>query len=416
MASMKLEMTILLSLLLCGPRTLRAAGFFQIAQGSANTEGSSLSCPGLVDINRLLATASSQLEKNEFAPALNTLQRGSALRCDYRVSLLLAAAHEGAGNTLDAEEVLRQASALWPTNTSVGTSLARYYLRSGDPVKAEIAIKQCKPSASTPLRELQMMAMVYLQDQDLTRAKSISLLTYRQYPSEETLLFLANVLQLQGRYMDVVNLLQKERVNYPDSAPFLVTIAESEYDGTMYAPARKDLELAAKLDPKSYPAHYLLGNVLVKTGDMDGAINEYLNAIRISPKQPRTYYQLGLVFEKEAKYVTARSEFNKAISVDINYAAAYCELGKLDLRSNQLQSAAINLKRAMNDNPSLQESYFLLVQTYSRMGEKDKSRQVMEQWTAYKNSHRLRLANSGSNDSSHLSVADQSNTTVSGPS
>ncbi len=394
-----LALLIPVTLLTCGPAHSWTAASSQAAPLAAESSSAGApACPAAHDIDALLATASSLLEQGRFSEAVTALQAKSPPGCDPRVSLLLAAAFEGSGDTPAAVRVLEQAIAVWPANSSIATSLARYYLRAGDTAKAEQAIEQCKPDDSTPLRELQMMAMVYLENQNLPRAKTVAVLAYRRYPSEETLLFTANVLQLQGRDQDVLALLQKERPAYSNSAPFLITIAESEYDGSMYAPAREDLKRAVVLNARSYPAHYLLANVLVQTGDIDGGIREYHTAIELAPQQPRTYYRLGLALEKKVDNAGARNQFQRSLAVDGHYAPAYCELGKLELRANHLQDAADDLSRAIEYNPSLQESYFLLVQVYARMGERDKSRAVMDQWNAFKNSHRLRVAGPAQGD------------------
>ena len=57
---------------------------------------------------------------------------------------------------------------------------------------------------------------------------------------------------MQGRYKDVITLLDAKRTAYGSSALFLVTVAESEYDGKMFGAARTDLERAVELQPDLY--------------------------------------------------------------------------------------------------------------------------------------------------------------------
>lgn len=339
--------------------------------------------------SELLAAASSLLEHNRFGDAAALLQSKAQGRCDFRSDLLLAAAFDGQGDSVAAERTLRQALLLWPSNTSLATSLARDELQSGNFAAARRAIAQCRPTQHTPQPELRIMAMVYLENQELARAAAVAQLAWRGDPSEENLLFMANLLQLQGRYMDVVSLLEKHRADYGNSPGFLVTIGESESDGKLYAAAERDLKQAIALAPDSYPAHYVLGNLLVATGDLPGGIGEYQKAITLSPRQPRTYCQLGRALEQKGDSDQARLYFQKAISVDAQYEPAYTEMGKLDLQGHQLQAAVDNLTRAIRINPSSQDAYFLLVQAYGRLGERDKARAVMQQWTAYKKAHPL---------------------------
>jgi tetratricopeptide (TPR) repeat protein len=327
------------SFLTCGLAFSQAAGSFAVQHSVAHSSAHS-ACPSSQSRESSLSSASSLLEQSRFTEAASILNSKTYLACDPRANLLYAASLDGSGDIAGATRVLADAHKHWPSDISLATSLARYYLRSGDFAQAATAVASCRPASTTPLPELQVMAMAYLENHDLPHAKSIAVLAYHGYPSEENLLFTANVLQLQGRFMDVVRLLEKQRSAYGNSALFLITLAESESDGMMYRPARKDLERAAALCPDSYPAHYLLGNLLARTGDSDGAIREFEAAIRLSPRQPRTYVQLGLALEKRGQTAEARKNFETALSVDDHYGPAYCELGKIQLRANDLQGRA----------------------------------------------------------------------------
>ncbi len=347
-------------------------------------------CFGAQQDDELLSAASSLLEQNRFSEAVALLQSQTQVRCDDRSDLLLAAAFDGEGDTASAIRTLREALAFWPANTSLATSLARDELRQGDLAAAGRAVAHCKPTAQTPQRELRMIAMVDLEIHDLPHAAAVAQLAWSADPSQENLLFTANVLQLEGRYMDVVSLLEKHRHAYEDSPEFLITIGESESDGKLYAAAERDLKQAVALAPGSYPAHYVLGNLLVATGNPAAGIEQYQKAVAINPQQPRTYYQIGRALEQKNDTDQAQHYFQQAISADNQYAPAYTEIGKLELRAGQLQPAVENLTRAIGINPALQDSYYLLVQAYARLGEREKSQAVMEQWNAYKKAHPLR--------------------------
>jgi tetratricopeptide (TPR) repeat protein len=244
---------------------------------------------------------------------------------------------------------------------------------------------------------MKLAVLVYLTANKLPSALAVAQVAYKTYPSLDTLLLLANVLQLEGRYPDVNRILDSKRSAYADSPKFLITIAESELDAKVYPAAQRDLEHAIALTPELYAAHYILGNLLTITGNLNGGLAEYRTAIKLSPEQPRTYYQAGLVLEKMGKDDQAQSWIQKALSVGPGYAPAYCELGKFEMRANQLQKAADNFNQAISYNPAIQEAHYLLIQTYARLGERDKSRTALNQWIAYKKSHHLRMGNVNDN-------------------
>lgn len=386
-----------------------AAGCFQgrsAAWAAGGTPRSSASrahpaagrkCPPQSELESSLGQASEMMEQSRFQDAAALLQPLANINCDPRISLLLAAAFDGQGDGIKSASVLQHAHVVWPSNNSIAASLAREYMSAGRTDKALAALEHFQATPSTRPQEMRLAILVYLTANHLSPALAMARMAYKAYPSLDSLLLLANVLQVEGRYPDVNQILGGERRAYADSPKFLITIAESELDAKMYPAARRDLEHAIELTPESYAAHYVLGNVLAVTGNLPRGLDEYRTAIKLSPEQPRTYYQVGRVLEEMGQDDESQSWFQKAISVDPRYAPAYCEIGKVEMRANQLQKAADDFNEAINYNPAIQESHYLLIQTYARLGEREKSRAALKQWLAYKKSHQLRPASADDN-------------------
>lgn len=332
----------------------------------------------------MLAKANSLMEQGNFKSAINVLEPGSLENCQLQASLLLAAAFDGLGDFSAELQTLQRADTRWPGDVSVSASLARLYLGTGAVDLAAEAVRHCHVSPQTPLRELQVITNVYLKKNDLEHAGEVASAAYAGYPSEATLLLEANILQLEGRYMDVIEHLGRARAQYENSARFLITVAESEYDAQMYQAGLRDVSQGLKLDASIYAGHYVLANTLVKTGDLQGALEEYKVAIRLNPSQPRTYYRLALAQEMQQDVPAAEASLTQAIAADNHYAPAYGEMGKLLLRLNQYPQAVDQLTNAIQYNPRFEEAYFLLVQAYARLGEKDKSAAVLTQWNEIK--------------------------------
>ncbi len=307
------------------------------------------------------------------------LQPLSGLDCDARVSLLLAAAFEGEGDVPKATELLQRAHSVWPSNNSIAASLAREYLSTGQNDKAVKALARFHATAETPQQEMEMAVVVYLAARQLVSAQTVAATAYKSYPSVHTLLLLANALQLQGRYPEVIRLLGSKRGIYANSPDFLITLAESEFDASIYPAARDDLERAISLDSRSYQAHYLLGNVLARQNHTDSAIAEYHLAIDLAPDQPRTYFQLALVLRSKQDETGEELVLNQALTADGHYAPAQCEMGRILLEEHRPADAVSHLNTAIQYNPRSEEAYFLLAKAYARLGEKDKSDEMVRQ-------------------------------------
>lgn len=369
-------------------RTTWAASFETGNSVQHSIAHASNACPAREQIERTLGEASAFLEQKQYDQASHLLETLTATKCDPVSFLLLAAAFEATGELAKAESALQTAHALWPANTSIATSLAREYLNDKRIDKAVGALRDFHAVQSTPPQEMQVAVLVYLAAHRLTEAQGIADTAYKLHPALSSLLLLANVLQLEGRYKAVNQLLENQRKTYADSVPFLITISESEFDAMLYDAARADLEHAIALDGNSYQAHYLLGNVLVAQNLNEQAESEYRKAISLEPNQPRTYYHLALLLHSRQDDADEVPLLKQALGVDAHYAAAYCELGRLQLDRRQLADAVTQLNLAIQFNPQLEQAYYLLARAYSGLGQKDKADAMVERYKALREANR----------------------------
>jgi len=345
-------------------------------------------CPAQGDLDAALGKASLLMQQSRFQDAAASLQPLAGMDCDPRVSLLLAAALEGQGDEHQVATVLARAHSVWPSNDSVAASLARAYLAGGEKDRAAEALAHFHATADTPEQELEMAVVVYFADQQLVSAEKVAEADYKYYPSVHSLLLMANALQLQGRYPDVNRLLSNKRSLYADSPDFLITLAESELDASIFSAARADLQRAISLNPRMYQAHYLLGNVLAKTGDANGAIAEYRLAIGLAPEQPRTYYQLALVLRTQQDDAGEQRALEQALAANNEYGPAHCEMGRILLAEHRPADAVSHLLLAIQYNPRSEKAYFLLARSYAALGERDKSDQMVKRLQAVREENR----------------------------
>jgi tetratricopeptide (TPR) repeat protein len=345
-------------------------------------------CTSRTAIETDLGEASHLLEQAQYQDAADILKSRSLLKCDPRASLLLAADLEAERNLPAAEQTLQESHAIWPANNSISASLAREYLSSGQTGKALQALAHFHATSSTRLQEMQLAAVVFLTANRLLSAQAVAETAYRTYPSLNTILLLANVLQLEGKYPAVNHLLGSKRATYPNSARFLITLAESEYDAGMWASARKDIEHAISLDGSLFQAHYILGNVLVKQGDLDQAVTEYRKAIELAPGEPRTYYHLALVYRIKNDTVDEEHALEHALAANNHYAPAQSEMGRILIDQGKFEDAVSHLKLAVQYNPSSEQAYFLLVRAYAKLGEKSQAEAMVKRLVAVRKANR----------------------------
>jgi tetratricopeptide (TPR) repeat protein len=344
-------------------------------------------CPSQDETDAALAAASALIGQSKYKDVEAALGSEAEQRCDPRATLLLAAALEAEGDIAGAARTLETAHAAWPANNSISTSLARAYLNAGETEKAVAALDRFHATPSTAPQEMQLAVVVYLAAHHLEPARTVAEVAYKAQPSLQSLLLLANVLQLQGRFKEALTLLRARQKEFAGSAPFLITLAESEYDAVLYDSARADLERAIQLNQESYQAHLLLGNVEMKLTRVDQAIEEYRAAARLAPAQPRTYYQLALALTAKRDQAGAEKALQQSLAADAHFAPAHVEMGRILISERRTQDAVLQLDMAIEDNPSTEQAYFLLARAYALMGETEKSEAMAKRLVEVRNAN-----------------------------
>jgi tetratricopeptide (TPR) repeat protein len=88
-----------------------------------------------------------------------------------------------------------------------------------------------------------------------------------------------------------------------------------------------DYNQAIKLNPRYAAAYDNRGNVKRKKDDLDGAVADYSQAIKLSPKYARAYNNLGRAKDMKGDRGGAIADYNQAIELDPHFAAAYNNRG-----------------------------------------------------------------------------------------
>lgn len=81
----------------------------------------------------------------------------------------------------------------------------------------------------------------------------------------------------------------------PDDFNTIVQVANLYYDGHQYPDAVKYYQLAVKSQPENADLLTDLGTSIWYTGDADGAITEFQQALKYRPGHPGTLFNLGVV-------------------------------------------------------------------------------------------------------------------------
>ncbi|MCF8236916.1 MAG: tetratricopeptide repeat protein [Saprospiraceae bacterium] len=98
---------------------------------------------------------------------------------------------------------------------------------------------------------------------------------------------LAEYLQDQGRYQDALDVYRDLVLRNPQYADAIYNSGLIYLEMDSLQDARKQFDLALKVDPTRSLAYFARGNVLEQLGDLNGAISDYKQALVLDPSMER---------------------------------------------------------------------------------------------------------------------------------
>jgi len=108
--------------------------------------------------------------------------------------------------------------------------------------------------------------------------------------------------------------------------------------------------------------HFQLGNILYFDGDLDKAIAEYREAIKLNPDYESAHYNLGSALEDKGDLDEAETEFRKAIEINPNNVKACYRLGYILVKKEKktkgnLEEAIADFSKAIELKPDFTGAY-----------------------------------------------------------
>jgi predicted Zn-dependent protease len=116
--------------------------------------------------------------------------------------------------------------------------------------------------------------------------------------------------------------LQKELKVSPGHSLAMLAIAFEYIRRSDYPSAKTWAEKAVSADPRDFAAHKALGQVLLETGDADGAIRELENGVKLAPNSPVMHFQLAKAYQKAGRAADAERERGEFTRLDRAVRAA----------------------------------------------------------------------------------------------
>lgn len=123
----------------------------------------------------------------------------------------------------------------------------------------------------------------------------------------------------------------------------------------------------------NYLAHGILGKVLISQGNVDGAIKEYKEAIRINPYYYLAYFRLGQMFTKKKEDGKAIEYYSKGLEIKPDDILAHNYLGDLLVKMGKTDEAISRYNDSLRINPHQPVVYNNLGNIYLLKGNTEKA-------------------------------------------
>ena len=149
------------------------------------------------------------------------------------------------------------------------------------------------------------------------------------------------------KYKQAINFDSGYTVSYNKLASAYLKI--KEYDNSKIY-----LEQSLQLDPIQEKTEKLLGDVLLRLGDINSAISHYEIAISINSNYAKAYYSLGkILFDQKNDFTAAEKSLQTALLLAPEYAKAHGTLGAVYQSQGKYQLAIESFISSINiDNKS----------------------------------------------------------------
>jgi tetratricopeptide (TPR) repeat protein len=128
-------------------------------------------------------------------------------------------------------------------------------------------------------------------------------------------------------------------------------------------------------------SHFSLGNVYLKKGLKQKALDEYSRALELEDCIPSAHLNRGIVYFGEYDFEKARREFELELSACGRSPQAHNNLSVLDRLAGNFPSALDHARQATRESPQFLEAYINEILALGRMGESARAFQVADSLT-----------------------------------
>jgi type IV pilus assembly protein PilF len=180
---------------------------------------------------------------------------------------------------------------------------------------------------------------------------------------------------LQGDLAGALSELSRALAVTPRNVDTLTLLGLTYYSRLDYEKAIEHFNKALAIDPGRSEVHNNLGLVYMDMREYDRAKQEFERSLA-DPTYGRSYlaqFNLGLLEEFQGRETEAEAIYQKVLVLSPQYPAPLFRLAQMRYRRQEYREAADYLLSLVRLDPGSVDGYWLLAETYERMGQADEA-------------------------------------------
>jgi tetratricopeptide (TPR) repeat protein len=137
---------------------------------------------------------------------------------------------------------------------------------------------------------------------------------------------------------------------------------------------------AATLNPADASAHYQLGLIYQKRGELDAAAGSFKRAVEIDPRETDAHYQLGRIARQNGRLNEAVQHFERVVQLEPAHSQneIWRETGLVYYDAGQYQDALEMFDKFLDKRPSDAEARYWRGMTLNKLGRENEAIQEMQ--------------------------------------
>jgi tetratricopeptide (TPR) repeat protein len=256
-----------------------------------------------------------------------------------------------AGKLDEAEHDFRQVLAIDSGVAGAYTNLGVIHMRRKQwPQALAMLHKAEKMAPDIPGIRLNV-GLVYFRQNDFRSAIKPFESVVRDVPGSYQARYLLGLCYFfNDRWGDAMSALEPLWGQASDQLNYLYVLGIAAYKAKNSALEDKALGRLVEIGENSPEFHLLMGKAHLNREEYDEAARELEAAAKADPKLPFVHFNLGLAYLHKQEFEQARAEFQKDIAIEPDVAFAYEQLGGVEATLGNEDEAARNYRQALKLN------------------------------------------------------------------